>query len=257
MCPNADDNHLNMRDLDQLGNLRWRASLMAWTDAIDESSDHADVGELNKLLDKLLAMESAFTEDARESSAGDVYRKWLRSRELVRRTKGALLEIGAAESLILLPDEKAIAIDVVAISHGVVAKIADDPTVLFELGPRKFEELIAELLSDLGWAIEITAATRDGGYDIFGIVNNLGGSKVATSYLVECKRYRADRKVGISIARELLHVKSETTTANALIATTSDFTSGVYALQDKRYDLDLKNGSGVLEWCRFYRKNRQ
>ena len=57
-----------MKDLKQFQNLRWRKNLKPWTDAIDELRDRADAKELNNLLDELLAMESAFTEDARESA---------------------------------------------------------------------------------------------------------------------------------------------------------------------------------------------
>lgn len=57
--------------------------------------------------------------------------------------------------------------------------------------------------------------------------------------IVECKRYRPERKVGIEIARSLLFVKDNNRVDFAMIATTSSFTSGVMDLKASRYDLEL------------------
>ncbi len=37
------------------------------------------------------------------------------------------------------------------------------PHKLYDISPRKFEELIASILEDLGFSVELTQATRDGG----------------------------------------------------------------------------------------------
>lgn len=95
----------------------------------------------------------------------------------------------------------------------------------------------------------MTPETRDGGYDILAVSKDVDGSKLRTSYIVECKKYRSDRRVGISVVRELLQVKAEKSASHAVIATTSDFTSGVYEFAAKRLDLDAKNANAVIQWC--------
>lgn len=119
------------------------------------------------------------------------------------------------------------------------------------LPPRRFEELIAEVLASFGWAVELTAQSRDGGYDLFAISSDRAGPK--SSWVVECKRYRADRRVGIEIARGLYCVKQELKVSNAMIVTTSDFSSEVRKFAGSRYDMDLRNMQSIIEWLDTYR----
>ena len=44
---------------------------------------------------------------------------------------------------------------------------------LYDIDPRKFEELVASILEDLRFSIELTQATRDGGWDIIANVKNI------------------------------------------------------------------------------------
>ena len=46
------------------------------------------------------------------------------------------------------------------------------PEKLYELSPRKFEELIASILEDMGLDVQLTKATRDGGTDIIAVMKN-------------------------------------------------------------------------------------
>ena len=64
-----------------------------------------------------------------------------------------------------------------------IASLCGRPEELYSLSPRRFEELIAEVCHRMGYKVELTPATRDGGRDI-----------VATRYaetrsqvLIECK----------------------------------------------------------------------
>src|SRR5262249_26534719 len=43
------------------------------------------------------------------------------------------------------------------------------PAYLDQLTPRRFEELIASLFRNHGFKVELTARTRDGGYDIVAV----------------------------------------------------------------------------------------
>ncbi|MDO8946156.1 MAG: restriction endonuclease [Desulfocapsaceae bacterium] len=125
------------------------------------------------------------------------------------------------------------------------------PSLMYSLKPRQFEELICEILSGFGWQVELTPATRDGGYDIFAISKDLASTK--TSWLIECKRYAPERKVGIDVVRSLCGVKNDLKAANAMIATTSFFTKGVLDSKNSRYDLELKDYNAIVEWLKHYK----
>jgi HJR/Mrr/RecB family endonuclease len=60
-----------------------------------------------------------------------------------------------------------------SITVDLIAQLRRNPEQLYNLEPRQFEELIAELLASFGWSVEPTGATRDGGYDILGISSRL------------------------------------------------------------------------------------
>ena len=101
--------------------------------------------------------------------------------------------------------------------------IARHPSSMYELSPQKFEELVADILRDQGYVVEITQSTRDKGRDILAVFNTPQGEILT---VVECKKYRLDRKIGVSIVERFIHVIRETDKANkGLIVTTSEFSA--------------------------------
>lgn len=132
------------------------------------------------------------------------------------------------------------------ISTELIEFLKNHPKELYNLRPRQFEELIAEILTSYNWKVELTTATKDGGYDIFAISTDISGLR--SSWVIECKKYREDRKVGIDIARSIYGVKSDLHIANAMLATTSFFTKGVHDFKASRYDFELRDYQGITEW---------
>lgn len=125
------------------------------------------------------------------------------------------------------------------------------PKLMYSLKPRQFEELICEILAGFGWQVELTPATRDGGYDIFAISKDVSNTK--TSWIIECKKYSPERKIGIDVVRSLCGVKNDLKAANAMIATTSFFTKGVLDCKNSRYDLALKDYNDITDWLKCYK----
>ena len=58
-----------------------------------------------------------------------------------------------------------------------------------------------------------------------------------------------------SIVRALFGVKTNMTVAGGMLATTSYFTRGAKEFKASRYDLELKDYEGILEWINEYRPN--
>jgi HJR/Mrr/RecB family endonuclease len=124
------------------------------------------------------------------------------------------------------------------------------PDKLYELTSRKFEELIASILKDFGFDVELTKATRDGGRDIIAYIKN-----AVCSYMtyVECKKYSADNKVGVGIIREVAGVHHLRQPNKSIIVTTSFFTKD--AVEEARkieQQLELKDFDAIKMWLGRY-----
>jgi HJR/Mrr/RecB family endonuclease len=124
------------------------------------------------------------------------------------------------------------------------------PLKLYELSPRKFEELVASILKDLGFDVELTQATRDGGRDIIAHVRN-----AVSSYLthIECKRYAPDNKVSVGIIREVIGVHHLHKATKSIIVTTSFFSAdAIKEAQRMENQLDLKDFNDIKGWLQRY-----
>lgn len=124
------------------------------------------------------------------------------------------------------------------------------PESIYELSPRKFEELVASILKDMGFEVELTQATRDGGRDIIAHVRN-----AVCSYLthIECKRYAADNKVGVGIIREVIGVHHIRKATKSIIVTTSFFSrDAIKEAESMENQLDLKDFTDIKTWLQRY-----
>lgn len=93
------------------------------------------------------------------------------------------------------------------------------PDYLASMYPRRFEELVGDVYKSLGYGVRLTKQTRDGGYDLVIIEKSSGEMR-----LIECKRYKKGRKVGVGIVRTLHGVQLRMGIKQAKIITTSEFT---------------------------------
>lgn len=128
---------------------------------------------------------------------------------------------------------------------------ANHPEKLYELNPRKFEVLIADILKDLGFTTELTQATRDGGRDIYAYVKN----QVTTFLMfVECKRWSPDKKVGIQVVQRLHGAAKADGAHKSMIVTTSFFTLPAQQEQTKiSAQMELKDYEALRLWLTKYK----
>ena len=103
-------------------------------------------------------------------------------------------------------------------NEALVERLQQQPDLLYELPPRKFEELVADLLTNLGYDIELTPATRDGGKDILAQMNTPHGNMLC---LVEVKKHRADKPVGVALVRQLYGTLVDADATSAMLVATS------------------------------------
>tara|TARA_R110002050_G_scaffold9504_1_gene32916 strand:+ start:55702 stop:56457 length:756 start_codon:yes stop_codon:yes gene_type:complete len=125
-----------------------------------------------------------------------------------------------------------------------------NPEKMYDLSPRKFEELVADILKDMGFDVELTQATRDGGRDIIAHVKNS-----VCSYLthIECKKYAPDNKVGVGIIREVMGVHHLRQATKSIIVTTGFFSKdAVKEAGMVENHLALKDFNSLKEWLERY-----
>ena len=135
----------------------------------------------------------------------------------------------------------------------IITDIYYDNSTLLKIGPRQFEEMIAELLYSQGFEVQLTKQTRDNGYDILALkgIKGLTPMKV----LVECKRF-SSKKVGIELIRSFKEVLATEDANRGIIVTTSYFTRDAQKKQKETpYLLDFKDKDQVIQWVEDYKLN--
>jgi CheY-like chemotaxis protein len=138
-----------------------------------------------------------------------------------------------------------------AISDELIAYLARHPESLYELRPRKFEQLVSHLLADMGYDVELTPETWDDGYDIRAVRNDALGRVI---YVVECKRFGPNHRVDVGLVRQLCGAKQKAGAHMAVLATTSFFTSSARKYErDLGLELSLKDYGAVCDWLRSYK----
>ena len=107
------------------------------------------------------------------------------------------------------------------VNEKVLKYLAENPQELYHLQDRDFEKVMAEIYRKLGYKVELTQETRDGGKDIIIRKPEVLGDFV---YYVECKKYSASRHIGVGIIRNLVGTVNTDRVNGGILATTSFFT---------------------------------
>jgi len=124
--------------------------------------------------------------------------------------------------------------------------VRHNPSLLYSIESRDFELLVAELLSEQGFSVDVTRRSRDGGVDMWIAENRSIGS---FRYLVECKKYLPENKVGVKIVREVFGTLQASRATAGLIVTTSYFTRDAKEFAEQvRYQMSLRDYVDIRKW---------
>jgi restriction system protein len=141
---------------------------------------------------------------------------------------------------------KEIIAEVKEVNDELLHLIKADPKAIYSLGSRKFEEVVAEILIRQGYYVELTSASKDGGFDMYAARKESLGEFL---YLVECKKYAPGHKVGVQIVRALHGVVQQKRATAGVIATTSFFTKGAKEFrQEVTHQLQLADYVELQNW---------
>ena len=148
-----------------------------------------------------------------------------------------------------------VVVDVSSVNAELLRLLKREPESAWKLPPRKFEEIVAEILSKQGYEVSLTPASGDGGFDMYAARKDGLGKFL---YLVECKRYVPPSKVGVEIVRSLYGVvQTQRATAGAIV-TTSFFTGGAEQFQrEVQHQLHLHNYIVLQKWIRDFPLTRE
>jgi restriction system protein len=139
---------------------------------------------------------------------------------------------------------------IISANDAMIRALKKQPADVFKLTSREYEELVAELLNDMGYDVTLTPATRDGGKDILASFKTDCGEFLC---LVEAKHYRQDRKIGVSLVRELYGTLCDYQANSGMLVTTSSYSKDARALQQKhKYLLSLHDYTDVAGWIQKY-----
>lgn len=137
-----------------------------------------------------------------------------------------------------------------------ILKLKESPKLLYDLKPREFEEVIAEIFKSNGYEVELTKQTRDGGKDIIAIETSSLGIK--NKYFIECKRYKESNKIDVNIIRSLFSLKNTRDAPNKVIlVTTSSFTPDAKKFVSdealSEWHIDLIDYNMIVTWLKNYK----
>ena len=122
-----------------------------------------------------------------------------------------------------------------------------------QVAPRLVEELVADIFSNLGYIVELTPQTRDGGIDIF-LIYNSKNERIG----VEVKRYK--KKITVEQIRSFLGALGLSQTSNGIFVGTSGFTSDARRAVEKASEIsmakvELKDATWLMEQLRLTQRS--
>ena len=158
------------------------------------------------------------------------------------------------DQALVVPDKRLILAAkprIITTNELLIEKLQKEPEGLYALHPRKFEEIIADLMEDMGYDVELTPRSNDGGKDILASQMTEHGKMLC---LVEAKRYSITNPVQVALVRQLYGTLCNANATSAMLVTTSRFTRGAREFQqNNEYRLSLRDYGGVVQWLDGYR----
>lgn len=134
----------------------------------------------------------------------------------------------------------------------VLEYFSSQPEAILCATPRQFEELVAELLDQLGYRnIQLCSGGRDGGVDITAYLEHAVGIE---RIVVQCKRYTPPKKVSEPVVKQLLTDTNLRHAARGLVVTTSVLTKPARLLvEGVRHRLSYIEGDELIKRLKEFR----
>jgi restriction system protein len=131
----------------------------------------------------------------------------------------------------------------------ILQELHNFPWKIYQLPPRRFEELIAASYERDGWEAVLTPRSGDGGFDVMATKRGFGALRV----IEQVKAYAPDRRVTADEVRALVGVLgSKLDTSKGIVTTTGEFAPRLkddpYLKLLMPYRLELRSVPELLDW---------
>lgn len=137
----------------------------------------------------------------------------------------------------LLPDHSLNALsDCIAIIRGRYINYEHPKEIFWNLAPKEFEFITAELYEELGYSVTLTPDSYDGGIDVHASKIEVGTKE---KLVIQCKRYTKKNIVGVEDIRNLLGVVADTKATKGVLITTSSFSSEAKKFEKNNPSIEL------------------
>jgi len=142
-----------------------------------------------------------------------------------------------------------------AVNDRIAKLIAENPKKLLELEWRDTERLVADVLSEFGFLVELTPSSKDGGKDIILECINEDSKK---SYIIEIKHWRSGQRVGSSLVRDFINVIVNEKRDKGLYISTFGYTDNVFEslTEIDRHLVRFGDQNKIVGLCKMYTKKR-
>jgi Restriction endonuclease len=120
---------------------------------------------------------------------------------------------------------------------------------LFDLEWRQLEEIVAELLTQDGYTVQLGRGTKDGGKDIVAMKSFPGVGLIMSVW--QAKNLEPKNKVGLRVIRELADTRVEHKASKGVIVTTTSLTrDALKRVERDSYWLHKVDGTDLDAWIR-------
>ncbi len=142
--------------------------------------------------------------------------------------------------------KKSIPENINELTNEIIYHFSKYPELIHQIQPRLFEELINKIFKKFKLKPEITKHTRDGGMDIIAFEDRVFTKH---KYIIECKKYKPENKIGVDIVRSLYGVKNDFDATKAFLVTTSSFTKPAKQFANRHpWELELIDSRELQKW---------
>jgi HJR/Mrr/RecB family endonuclease len=142
-----------------------------------------------------------------------------------------------------------------AVNDQIAKLIAENPNKLLELEWRDTERLVADVLSEFGFEVKLTPASKDGGKDIILECFNKQSRK---SYIVEIKHWRSGQRVGSSLIKDFINVIINEKRDKGLYISSFGYTDNAFEslTEIDRQLVKFSDRNKIVGLCKLYTKKR-
>jgi restriction system protein len=163
-------------------------------------------------------------------------------RELAAIQQGKPLPIYEPEKITLILED---------VSRKFVQLIAEDSRYLDNIEWRDLERALAEVFNGLGFVVELTPGSKDGGKDI---VVECVVSGLQSTYIIEIKHWRSGKHVNHKDIRHFLNVIISEKRNGGLFLSTSGYSHNIFSsfTEIERLQLKIGDKSKIVSLCKRY-----